>query len=173
MDVVKAADEVNDRQKLVLFDKIKSHFGELKGKTIAIWGLAFKPRTDDVREAPSLYIIEKLTQAGALVKAYDPVAAHTAREASKAPFEIVSDAITAVKGADALAIVTEWNEFRSPDLAQLKTLLRQPVIFDGRNVLDPDKAARAGFSYYCIGRQAIATQIAPSPTASAHGSAHV
>lgn len=154
MDVVQAADEVNDRQKLILFDRMKKHFGDLKGKTIAFWGLAFKPRTDDVREAPALYLIENIVRAGGRVRAYDPVASETAKAACKVEFETVSSAFEATKGADALAIVTEWNEFRTPDLAAIKSSLRQPVIFDGRNVIDPVKAAQAGFAYYCIGRQA-------------------
>ena len=155
MQVVQAADEANDRQKLVLFQRMQSHFGDLKGKTIAMWGLAFKPRTDDVREAPALELIEKIVQAGAKVRAYDPVAMETAKSATRAPFESARDAWDAVKGADALAIVTEWNEFRTPDLLQLKSALKQPVIFDGRNILDPAKTAAAGFKYYCIGRQTV------------------
>ncbi|MES2856015.1 MAG: UDP-glucose/GDP-mannose dehydrogenase family protein [Bdellovibrionota bacterium] len=155
MQVVQAADEVNDRQKLILFERMQEHFGDLNGKTIAIWGLAFKPRTDDVREAPALYLIEQLVAAGARVRAYDPVAIETAKAASKVPFEVGTSAMDTATGADALAIVTEWNEFRTPDLGQLKIALRQPVIFDGRNVLDPEKAVKAGFAYYCIGRQAL------------------
>jgi UDPglucose 6-dehydrogenase len=155
MDVVQAADEVNDRQKLILYDRMKEHFGDLRGRTIAIWGLAFKPRTDDVREAPALYLIEKLVAAGARVLAYDPVAHETARAATSVPFEITSTAMGACAGADALAIVTEWNEFRTPDLNQLRVALKTPVIFDGRNVLDPVKTARAGFTYYCIGRNSV------------------
>ena len=156
MDVVQAADEVNDRQKLVLFDRMMEHFGDVRGKTIAIWGLAFKPRTDDVREAPALYLIEKLVAAGARVLAYDPVASETARAASKVQFEIVTTAMAACAGADALAILTEWNEFRTPDLNQLRVALKTPVIFDGRNVLDPVKTVRAGFTYFSIGRNAVA-----------------
>jgi UDPglucose 6-dehydrogenase len=159
MDVVQAADEVNDRQKLVLFDRMVEHFGDVRGKTIAIWGLAFKPRTDDVREAPALYLIEKLVASGARVLAYDPVAHETARAASSVPFEITSTAMAACAGADALAIVTEWNEFRTPDLGQLRVALKTPVIFDGRNVLDPVKTVRAGFTYYCIGRNAVARSL--------------
>ncbi len=155
MAVVQAADEVNDRQKVILFERMKTYFGDLRGRTVAIWGLAFKPRTDDVREAPALYLIEKLVEAGARVIAYDPVASETARAASKVPFEIVSTAMAAVTGADCLAIVTEWNEFRTPDLNQLRVALKTPVIFDGRNVLDPVKATKAGFMYFCIGREAI------------------
>lgn len=161
MKVVRAADEANDRQKLILFDRMLAHFGSLKGKTIAFWGLAFKPRTDDVREAPALYLIEKLVAAGAHVRAFDPAAMETAREACSTEFETVPDAHAAVQGADALAILTEWNEFRTPDLALLKTQLKTPVIFDGRNVIDPKKAAREGFTYYCIGRQSL-TQAATS-----------
>ena len=158
MQVVQAADEVNNRQKLILFHRMKEHFGDLNGKTIAMWGLAFKPRTDDVREAPALYLIEQLVRAGARVRAYDPVAMETAKAATLAPFEAATSAMDAAAGADALAIVTEWNEFRTPDLGQLKIALRNPVIFDGRNVLDPEKAAKAGFSYYCIGRQSISAR---------------
>lgn len=153
MDVVQAADEVNDRQKLILVDRMQAHFGDLKGLTIAIWGLAFKPRTDDVREAPALYMIEKLIEAGARVRAYDPVAHETATAASKVKFELAESAMDAVRGADALAIVTEWNEFQTPDLEALKSALKKPVVFDGRNVLDPIKMAKAGFTYFCIGRQ--------------------
>lgn len=156
MQIVAAADEVNDRQKGILLEKMLQHYGSLKGKTIAVWGLSFKPRTDDVREAPALYMIEKLVEAGATVKAFDPVAAETARAASKVKFEIVSTAEAAVEGADALAIVTEWNEFRSPDLEFLRSALKTPTIFDGRNVLDPVKMKEAGFNYYCIGREALA-----------------
>lgn len=158
MDVVHAADEVNDRQKLVLFQKLKDHFGDLRGRTIAVWGLAFKPRTDDVREAPALEIIQKLVEAGARVRAYDPVAMETARAATRAPFEPAVSAMDAATDADALMIVTEWNEFRTPDLTQLKIAMKSPVVFDGRNILDPEKAVKAGFAYYCIGRQAVGTR---------------
>jgi UDPglucose 6-dehydrogenase len=156
MRVVQAADEANDRQKLILFDRMRERFGSLAGKTIAIWGLAFKPRTDDVREAPALYLIERLAAAGAAVRAYDPIAQETARAACRAPFEAARTALEALDGADALAILTEWNEFRSPDFEEAKKRLRHPVIFDGRNVLDPEKAALAGFEYYCVGRQLVA-----------------
>ncbi len=156
MSIVQAADQVNDRQKLVLIDKMLSHFGgeaNLKGKTIAIWGLAFKPRTDDVREAPSLEIIKELVRLGAKVRAFDPVAHETARAASKVAFEFAISAEDALHGVDALAIVTEWNEFRTPNFERMKTLMAGHVIFDGRNILDPKKAASAGFKYFCIGRQ--------------------
>ena len=156
MAVVQAADQVNDRQKLVLIEKMKAHFGgenSLKGKTIAIWGLAFKPRTDDVREAPSLEIIKELHRLGAKIRAFDPVAHETAKAASAAPFEIAASAEEALKGVDALAIVTEWNEFRTPNYERMKSVMAKQVIFDGRNILDPKKAKAAGFKYYCIGRQ--------------------
>ena len=160
MQVVQAADEVNDRQKLVLFHRLVAHFGDLRGRTIAVWGLAFKPRTDDVREAPALELIEKIVAAGARVRAFDPVAMETAKAASRAAFEAAPSAIDAATGADALLIVTEWNEFRTPDLQQLKVALKHPVIFDGRNILDPEKAVKAGFIYTCIGRQAVGARFA-------------
>jgi UDPglucose 6-dehydrogenase len=158
MDVVRAADQVNARQKTLLFDKMTAYFGSLQGRTIAIWGLAFKPRTDDVREAPALYLIEKLVQAGAQVKAYDPIAHSTAQAACSVPFQNSHDAYAALEGADALAILTEWNEFRTPDLKKIKETLKTPVIFDGRNVLDPIKVKMAGFDYYCVGRDSVRPQ---------------
>ena len=158
MQVVESADVVNDRQKLILFERIQNYFtsrGEsLEGKRIAMWGLAFKPRTDDVREAPAMYIIEKLVDAGATVVGFDPVAMETAKAGFTRPFIPATSAMEAAKDADALAIVTEWNEFRTPDLKALKSALKNPAIFDGRNVLDPIKASAAGFDYFCIGRQA-------------------
>ncbi len=162
MDLVDAADRVNDRQKKVVFARITKHFGDrsqLKGKTIAVWGLAFKPRTDDVREAPALSLIADLIEAGAIVCAYDPVAMENARAASRGAFTCATTALDAVCGADALVIVTEWNEFRSPDLAQLKSLMKSPVIFDGRNILEPAKVRAAGFIYDCIGRRSIGQAI--------------
>lgn len=157
MAVVEAADAVNDRQKLVLFERMRDYFaskGEsLKGKTIAVWGLAFKPRTDDVREAPAMTLIEKLVDAGARVVAFDPVAMETAKVGFTRSFVPADSAMAAAKGADALAIVTEWNEFRTPDKKALKATMRNAAIFDGRNVLDPAKASAAGFDYFCIGRQ--------------------
>jgi UDPglucose 6-dehydrogenase len=155
MEIVHSADQVNDRQKGILFERMKEHFGDLRGKTIAVWGLAFKPWTDDVREAPALHLIELLVKAGANVRAYDPVASDTARALCKVPFEIGSSAMDVAKGADALALVTEWNEFRSVEFAELKAVMKTPVIFDGRNVFDPHKAAKANVSYYCIGRQSV------------------
>jgi UDPglucose 6-dehydrogenase len=149
-----AVEDVNNRQKRVLFNKIKAHFGDLQGKTIAIWGLAFKPNTDDMREAPSRVLMESLWAAGAKVRAYDPVAMPECRRiyGDRADLVLCKTSPEAVKGADALAIVTEWQEFRSPDFDYIKTALRTSVIFDGRNLYDPAHMARAGFGYHAIGR---------------------
>jgi UDPglucose 6-dehydrogenase len=152
--ILAAVESVNSRQKQVLFNKIKGHFGALKGKTLALWGLAFKPNTDDMREASSRVLMEALWAAGAKVRAYDPVAmAECARiYGERADLTLCKTAPEALEGADALAIVTEWQEFRSPDFDDIKGALRSPVIFDGRNLYDPDHMSRAGFSYYAIGR---------------------
>ncbi|MBY0314034.1 MAG: UDP-glucose/GDP-mannose dehydrogenase family protein [Bdellovibrionales bacterium] len=154
MEIVSAADKVNDRQKLVLFDKIKERFGgNLKGKHFAMWGLSFKPRTDDVREAPADYMIKALTDEGCKITAYDPVAMDTAKKHFKAPFEITETAIEATVGADALIIMTEWNEFRSPDFVKIKENLKNALIFDGRNALNIPDIKKYDFEYHCIGRQ--------------------
>jgi UDPglucose 6-dehydrogenase len=152
--VLTAVEQVNNRQKHVLFDKIKRHFGDLHGKTIALWGLAFKPNTDDMREAASRVLMEALWAAGARVRAYDPVAMpECARIYGTRPdLVLCKSSPEVVEGADALAIVTEWREFRSPDFDAIKAALRTPAIFDGRNLYDPAQMARAGFSYYAIGR---------------------
>jgi UDPglucose 6-dehydrogenase len=152
--ILNAVEQVNDRQKHFLFKKITAHFGDLKGKTIAIWGLAFKPNTDDMREAPSRVLMEALWAAGATVRAYDPVAMPecTRIYGERADLTLCKRSVDAVQGADALVIVTEWREFRSPDFDFLKTALSAPVIFDGRNIYDPAHMAREGFSYYSVGR---------------------
>jgi UDPglucose 6-dehydrogenase len=153
--ILDAVEAVNARQKEVLFHKMRAHFaGTLKGHSIALWGLAFKPNTDDMREAPAVTLIELLLQAGATVRAYDPVAGSEAQRLFKerAGFTLAKSAYGAAEGADALAIVTEWQEFRSPDFERLKQLLKAPVIFDGRNLYDPGMVARFGLSYYAIGR---------------------
>jgi UDPglucose 6-dehydrogenase len=150
-----AVEAVNERQKRVLFDKISRYFnGDLAGRTIAVWGLAFKPNTDDLREAPSRTLMEALWAAGAKVRAYDPVAANEARRiyGARADLELCADGPSALQGADALAICTEWQEFRSPDLAGFKTALKQPVIFDGRNLYDPALMLQQGIRYFAIGR---------------------
>jgi UDPglucose 6-dehydrogenase len=152
--LLSAVEDVNNRQKRVLFHKIKAHFGDLHGKTIAIWGLAFKPNTDDMREAPSRVLMEALWAAGAKVRAYDPVAMPECQRiyGDRADLVLCKTSPEAVKGADALAVVTEWQEFRSPDFDYIKSALRTSVIFDGRNLYDPAHMARAGFGYHAIGR---------------------
>jgi len=152
--VLAAVEQVNSRQKRVLFEKIKRHFGDLHGKVIAIWGLAFKPNTDDMREAPSRVLMEALWAAGARVRAYDPVAMDECRRiyGDRPDLTLCKTSPEAAAGADALAIVTEWQEFRSPDFDYIKRALRTPAVFDGRNLYDPGHMARAGFDYHAIGR---------------------
>lgn len=152
MRILNAVEEVNDAQKEVLFNKIRTHFNnELKGKTFGIWGLSFKPKTDDMREAPSLVIIEKLLKAGASVVAYDPVAMHEAQRILGDSISYSTDMYATLNQADALLIVTEWPEFRSPDFNEITKRLNQKLIFDGRNVFDSRDMKQMGFSYYCIG----------------------
>lgn len=150
-----AVETVNNRQKHRLFDKIGEYFdGKLEGKTIALWGLSFKPSTDDMREAPSRTLMEALWQAGATVRAYDPEAMDEARRLypNRTGFELCDTAYGALDGADALAIITEWQEFRSPDFDTVKEKLADPVIFDGRNLYDPEVLRTLGLTYYAIGR---------------------
>jgi UDPglucose 6-dehydrogenase len=152
--ILAAVESVNDRQKQILFKKIKAHFGQLHGKTVAIWGLAFKPNTDDMREAASRVLMESLWSAGAKVRAYDPVAMPECLRiyGDRPDLTLCKTGHEALEGADALAIVTEWREFRSPDFDLIKSALHTPVIFDGRNIYDPEQMRQAGFSYYAIGR---------------------
>jgi UDPglucose 6-dehydrogenase len=148
---------VNKRQRQVLFEKIHSFFGgDLEGKVIAVWGLSFKPNTDDMREASSCTLMEALWKAGAAVRAYDPVATHEAQRiyGDRDDLILCKRAEEALSGADVLAIVTEWREFRSPDFELIKDTLKQPVIFDGRNIYDPANVQRFGLSYFGIGRGA-------------------
>jgi UDPglucose 6-dehydrogenase len=153
--ILNAVEAVNDRQKHVLVQKVKHLYGaSLAGRCFALWGLAFKPNTDDMREAPSLVIIDELLAAGATVRAYDPIAMPEARRmlGERQGLTLSSGDYDAVQGADALLIATEWQEFRSPDFDRLKSLLKQPRIFDGRNLYDPSLVARMGLEYYAIGR---------------------
>jgi len=153
--LLSAVEAVNHRQKQVLFRKINGHFkGELAGKTFALWGLAFKPNTDDMREAPSRVLMEALWEAGAKVRVYDPEAMEECRRiyAERDDLIYCENQMQTLEGADALAVVTEWQLFRSPDFARIKQLLIQPVIFDGRNIYDPALLKRDGFTYYAIGR---------------------
>ncbi|HUE39794.1 MAG TPA: UDP-glucose/GDP-mannose dehydrogenase family protein [Candidatus Binatia bacterium] len=154
--MLRAVDAVNDRQKHVLVHKLKARFGEnLRGRTFAIWGLSFKPRTDDMREAPSVTVVEGLLKAGAKVQVHDPEALREARHYFDDRVSYHEINYEALESADALLILTEWNEFRRPDFARMKKLLRQPVIFDGRNLYDPDDMLELGFVYHSVGRAAV------------------
>ena len=150
--ILRAVEGVNDRQKERLVDKIEEHFPDLPGRTIAIWGLAFKPRTDDMREAPAIPIIERLLARGVKVKAYDPAAALVARGIFGDRIALCEKSYDALSGADALAVVTEWNEFREPDFAKMQSLMKTPVVFDGRNIYSPEHMRALGFTYFSIGR---------------------
>ncbi|MFN8641846.1 MAG: UDP-glucose/GDP-mannose dehydrogenase family protein [Candidatus Binatia bacterium] len=156
--LLRAVDTVNTAQKTLLFRKLEGHFGgQLRGKRFAVWGLSFKPRTDDMREAPAVTLIEALLTAGAEVQAHDPVARHVAERLfgdrigyADAPYDVLRD-------ADALLIVTEWGEFKQPDFDRMRALLRQPVIFDGRNLYELATMRQLGFTYYAVGRPAVTT----------------
>ncbi|MDQ5849901.1 MAG: UDP-glucose/GDP-mannose dehydrogenase family protein [Pseudomonadota bacterium] len=151
--VLEAVDRVNEAQKHVLGEKIRTRLGALSGKRIALWGLAFKANTDDLREAPSLTLISDLLAAGAVVCAYDPAAGVEARRIFKDRIRVVDAALAALEGADALAIITEWQEFRSPDFGAIKQRLKTPIIFDGRNLYDPSVVKGHGIEYFPIGRR--------------------
>jgi UDPglucose 6-dehydrogenase len=150
--ILRAVEETNDRQKSRLVEKMQAHFGSLRGRAIAVWGLAFKPRTDDMRDAPAIAIIERLLELGATVKAYDPEAGHTARSIFGTRICVCEKSYDTLAGADALAIVTEWNEFREPDFKKMRHLLKLPVVFDGRNIYAPEQMRALGFTYFSIGR---------------------
>ena len=153
MLLLKAVEAVNESQKNLLFDKVQNHFGaKLTGLTFAIWGLAFKPRTDDMRDAPAITIIDSLLHAGARVQAFDPEAMEEARKIFGDRIQYTHRNYDALHGAAALLILTEWNEFRRPDFARVKNLLQSPVVFDGRNIYDPADLLKLGFKYYSIGR---------------------
>ena len=150
--ILRAVEAVNASQKERLVQKMAAHFTDLSGRTIALWGLAFKPRTDDMREAPAIPIIERLLEQGATVKAYDPAAAPVARRIFGARIVVCEKSYDALAGADALAIVTEWNEFREPDFAKMRSLMKAPIIFDGRNIYSPGHMRALGFTYFSMGR---------------------
>ena len=150
--ILRAVEEVNDRQKERLVDKIEAHVPDLPGRTIAIWGLAFKPRTDDMREAPAIPIIERLLARGVKIQAYDPAAAPVARGIFGDRIALCEKSYDALNGADALAVVTEWNEFREPDFAKMQSLMKAPVVFDGRNIYSPEHMRALGFTYFSSGR---------------------
>lgn len=156
LEILKAVEAVNYRQKTTLVEKIKRHFGEnLKGKQFGMWGLSFKPKTDDMRESPSLVIIEELRALGATVRAYDPVAMEEAERILGDTIEYAKDEYDAIIEADALILVTEWSEFRMPNFRILEKLMNQKTIFDGRNVYDPEEMDELGFTYYSIGRATV------------------
>ena len=152
LELLKAVDRVNERQKHVLFRKISRHFNDLAGKRFAIWGLSFKPGTDDTREAPSLVLIESLLRAGATARVYDPVAMPGARQRLGDAVEYATGMYDALRDADALVIVTEWTEFKVPKFTFIEQALKHKIIFDGRNIYDPAQMKRFGFAYYCVGR---------------------
>ncbi|HLT92952.1 MAG TPA: UDP-glucose/GDP-mannose dehydrogenase family protein [Membranihabitans sp.] len=154
LQILKSVDTVNDRQKMILAEKIARYFDEdLYGKVIGVWGLAFKPNTDDIREAPSLYILEQLLDKGAVVKAYDPEAMDNIRRHFGDRIQLVRDAYEALIEVDALAIITEWSVFRTPNFKVMKSLMKQPVIFDGRNLYEVDYMEEKGFYYESVGRR--------------------
>jgi UDPglucose 6-dehydrogenase len=150
--ILRAVEDVNARQKTRLFAKMQAHFKSLQGRTVAVWGLAFKPRTDDMREAPAVPLIDALLAAGVRVQAYDPEATRVAKGIFGDKITFAGSSYDALKGADCLAIVTEWNEFRRPDFARMRRLMKSPVIFDGRNLFTPGQMTQNGFIYKSIGR---------------------
>jgi UDPglucose 6-dehydrogenase len=150
--ILRAVESVNERQKLRLLTKLLSQLGSLKKKKIAVWGLAFKPRTDDMREAPAVPLIEALLSAGAAVHAYDPEAMKVARGIFGSRISYAANSYAALERADALVIVTEWNEFREPDFARMRKLMKNPAIFDGRNIYNPQQIRAHGFQYLSMGR---------------------
>jgi UDPglucose 6-dehydrogenase len=152
LDVLQAVEDANDAQKHVLFEKLKRHLGDLRDKTVAVWGLAFKAETDDVRESPALVLVEALLCEGVKVHVHDPAAMKTAARHLGSRVKYAEHAYDALSGADALAVVTEWLEYRNPDFARMKQLLARPLIVDGRNLYDPVKLGRLGFTYDSIGR---------------------
>lgn len=160
LHIMEAAEAVNQRQKSVLFEMMKGHFGDLTGRRVALWGLAFKPNTDDMREAPAIPLIEALLSAGAEVSAFDPAAGEAARELFGDRIRVMSNNHDVLHEADCLAVITEWNAFRMPDLDRIRKELSSPVIFDGRNIYSPEKMREMGFTYYCIGRAPVLSEAA-------------
>ena len=155
LKILKAVDEVNERQKRSLVRKLENYYkGQLKNKVIVLWGLSFKPQTDDMRAAPSIEVMNALLESGARVRAHDPVALARARTLYPKGVEFFENSYDALKGGEALLIITEWNEFRRPDFPRMKSLMKNPVIFDGRNIYDPKALKEAGFIYFGMGRKA-------------------
>ena len=153
MTIIKAADDVNKKQRTLFVKKITDKFGkDLSGKTFGVWGLAFKPKTNDMREAPAITVINELLKMGAKIKAYDPKAMDTAKFYFDSDIEYSSSAYDAVENTDALLLLTEWNEFRRPDFEKIKLLMKSKIIFDGRNQFDSPRLKEKGFEYFQIGR---------------------
>jgi UDPglucose 6-dehydrogenase len=154
--LLNAVDEVNNRQKHLLIQKMMAHFdGQLRDKTVAVWGLSFKPRTDDIREAPSLVLIDGLLAEGASVRVHDPVAMDHVRERYGERLLYGAQPLDVLVGVDALAINTEWTEFRNPDFAEMRRRMTSPIVFDGRNLYEPKAMAAAGFTYHSVGRRTV------------------
>jgi UDPglucose 6-dehydrogenase len=159
LEIVEATKHVNDRQVRRFIDRILRRFdGMMRGRVVALWGLSFKPNTDDVREAPALVIVNALLEAGATVQVYDPEAIETARRILGNRVTYCETNYDALAGADALVIATEWNEFRKPDMPRVKSLLNRPLIFDGRNMYEPEDMAADGFEYHSVGRASVPPQ---------------
>jgi UDPglucose 6-dehydrogenase len=157
MQILSIVDKLNRERKRLLVDRVLEYFNhDIKGKQLTVWGLAFKPNTDDMREAPSVAIIRKLIELGAKVVAYDPVAMPNAGYYFQNSILYAEDEYAALNGSDALLVVTEWNEFRNPDFGLMRSKLKQPLIFDGRNIFEPEKMKELGFTYYSIGRKPVA-----------------
>ncbi|CAM3293340.1 UDP-glucose/GDP-mannose dehydrogenase family protein [Corallococcus sp. ZKHCc1 1396] len=153
LDLLRAVERTNERQKKLLVNKAVKHYGTLEGKKFGVWGLAFKPKTDDMREAPSIEVIEGLIGKGAQVIAHDPVASHAAKRVFGDRIRYAELPYDALEGVDGLFVVTEWNEFRHPDFARMKSLMKSPVVFDGRNIFQPARMREQGFTYFGIGRR--------------------
>jgi len=153
LDLLRAVERTNERQKKLLVARAVKHFGSLADRPLAVWGLAFKPKTDDMREAPSVEVVEGLLGKGARVCCYDPVAERSARRYFGDRIRYAATPYAALEGAEALFLVTEWNEFRRPDLDRMRALMKSPVVFDGRNLYDPARMREKGFTYFGIGRR--------------------
>ena len=153
MQVLRAVEAVNERQKSILFDKLSRHYsGELKGKTIAMWGLSFKPETDDMRESTALVMIRLLSESGCKRRVYDPIAMEECRRRVGDAVTYCRDMYDAVEGSEALLLLTEWKQFRLPDWQKVKDQMKRPLLIDGRNILDAQEMKELGFDYHCIGR---------------------
>jgi UDPglucose 6-dehydrogenase len=153
MRILEAVDGVNGDQPQRFIEKIARHFGDLRGRRIGVWGLAFKPRTNDMRDAPAITIIERLLAAGCTITAYDPEAMEEARRIFGSRIQLAANNYACLDGADALLVVTEWQAFRNPNFERMKSAMKQPVIFDGRNIYEPAHIRELGFTYYGVGKQ--------------------